>query len=161
MLSLLSQFQLSPSLVTSLSSTSCTLTVLKILSNVASYARSVVSSGSSNSRTCHLIFSPSLMEAVDSLPGDGLPTSTTSRLASLGLLVMTTRSLAAQLTRSQAEVTDLVEREQSVPSLPASELAAAAGVAAGDKLPAATLRCLATTKIQEAAAEKRQEVANL
>ena len=70
MLSLLSQFQLSPSLVTSLSSTSCTLTVLKILSNVASYARSVVSSGSSSSRTCHLIFSPSLMEAVSAWESD-------------------------------------------------------------------------------------------
>jgi len=155
MLSLLSVFQLTPSLVSATVTTSTTLVVLQILSNVAGYARTIVSSSSSNSRSCRIIVTPSLMEAVET--SDHIPGGP-SRPASLGLLVMTTRYLAAQVSRSQNEVLDLADRESAVASMPGSELAVAAGVAAGDKLPAATLRRMATAKIQEMAKGRRQEV---
>jgi len=148
-------FQLTPSLVSATVTTSTTLVVLQILSNVAGYARTIVSSSSSNSRSCRIIVTPSLMEAVET--SDHIPGGP-SRPASLGLLVMTTRYLAAQVSRSQNEVLDLADRESAVASMPGSELAVAAGVAAGDKLPAATLRRMATAKIQEMAKGRRQEV---
>ena len=59
MLALLSQFQMTEDLLVSLEevgdeSSKSLLLVLKIVSNVTSYARSVVTSSGNNSRTCRL-----------------------------------------------------------------------------------------------------------
>lgn len=103
MLSLLHQFQLTNSLVTALqninpaNAPSPMLMVLQILSNVTSFARSLVVSCSHSTRSTRLIVSPSLLEDVEGL-SEG-PVS--SRPASLGLLIVSTRSVAAQLARSQ------------------------------------------------------------
>ena len=45
-----------------------------------------------------------------------------SRLASIGLLIMTTRTVAAQLVRSQASLSDYQARLTSFQSLPITEL---------------------------------------
>ena len=120
MLSLLHQFRLSDSLVTALQnskpskSPSATLMVLQILSNVTSFARSLVVSSSPSPRSTRLIVSPSLLEATEGL-SEG-PVS--SHPASLGLLIMTTRIVAAQLARSQASLSDYQARLTSPQSLP-------------------------------------------
>jgi len=70
--------------------------MLQVVANVVSYARAVVSAGGSSARSCRLVVSPALLEVSEGAGGH-----TAGRPASLGLLVMTTRNLAAQLARTQ------------------------------------------------------------
>jgi nuclear pore complex protein Nup205 len=108
MLSLLQLFQLNESLVATLeedaaadrtgsgAGLSRSLLVMQIVANVVSYSRAVVSAGGSSARSCRLVVSPALLEVAE---GGG--SQATGRPASLGLLVMTTRHLAAQLAKIQ------------------------------------------------------------
>ncbi len=104
MLSLLQLFQLNESLVATLeedadrsgAGLSRSLLVMQIVANVVSYSRAVVSAGGSSARSCRLVVSPALLEVAE---GGG--SQATGRPASLGLLVMTTRHLAAQLAKTQ------------------------------------------------------------
>ncbi len=109
MLSLLQLFQLNESLVATLEEDAAadrtrsgagglsrSLLVMQIVANVVSYSRAVVSAGGSSARSCRLVVSPALLEVAE---GGG--SQATGRPASLGLLVMTTRHLAAQLAKTQ------------------------------------------------------------
>jgi len=104
MLSLLQLFQVNESLVATLeedvarsgAGLSRSLLVMQIVANVVSYSRAVVSAGGSSARSCRLVVSPALLEVAE---GGG--SQATGRPASLGLLVMTTRHLAAQLAKIQ------------------------------------------------------------
>jgi len=160
MLALLHQFQLTDSLVTALQNgnppkvPSPTSMVLQILSNVTSFGRSLVVSSSPSPRSTRLIVSPSLLEATEGL--SEAPVS--SRPASLGLLIVTTRSVAAQLARSQASLSDYQARLSSIQSLPITELVRLAEISATDKLPTVVVRKMATEKISATIESKTREV---
>lgn len=160
MLSLLHQFQLSDSLVAALQAVtpsktpSATLMVLQIISNVTSFARSLVVSSSPSPRSTRLIVSPSLLEATEGL-SEG-PVS--SRPASLGLLIMTTRTVAAQLARSQTSLSDYLARLSSLQSLPITELIRLAEITTTDKLPTVVVRKMANEKLSSTISSKTREV---
>jgi len=160
MLSLLHQFQLTDSLVNGLQNTnstkgpSPTLMVLQILSNVTSFARSLVVSSSPSPRSTRLIVSPSLLEATEGL-SEG-PVS--SRPASLGLLIVTTRTVAAQLARSQTSLSDHQSRLTSIQSQPITELVRLAEISTTDKLPTVVVRKMAVEKVSATISSKTREV---
>jgi len=160
MLSLLHQFQLSDSLVAALQGASplktpsATLMVLQIISNVTSFARSLVVSSSPSPRSTRLIVSPSLLEATEGL-SEG-PVS--SRPASLGLLILTTRTVAAQLARSQASLNDYQSRLSSLQSLPITELVRLAEIPPTEKLPTVVVRKMANEKLFATISNKTREV---
>merc|ERR1712179_212846 len=81
-----------------------------------------------------LIVSPSLLEATEGL-SEG-PVS--SRPASLGLLIVTTRTVAAQLARSQTSLSDHQSRLTTIQSQPITELVRLAEISTTDKLPSKT-----------------------
>ena len=141
MLALLSQFQLTEQLVASFGAASSnpTLPVLQIIYNCVSFARSLVSASSSNSRSTKLLVTPSLSE--DTVG----PAS--SRPASLGLLVLSARHLAAQLGRSRSQLQEAKDRLASLSNLPLTELTALAQVSPTDKLPASQVRKLAQDQV--------------
>jgi len=156
MLSLLTQFQLTDSLVSALGQSKVpSVTVLQIISNVISFARNLVSASSANPRTCRLVVSPSLLEALES-QSDGPTVS--SRPASLGLLVATLRTISSQLARSQGSLSDSKDKLTSLHSLPHSEMVSLAEVSHTDKLPASVVRKLAQDKVTGAISVKNQEV---
>ena len=160
MMSLLHQFQLTDSLVTALQNSnqpkgpSPTLMVLQILSNVTSFARSLVVSSSPSPRSTRLIVSPSLLEATEGL-SEG-PVS--SRPASLGLLIVTTRTVAAQLARSQSSLSDHQSRLDTIQSLPITELVRLAEISTNDKLPTVVVRKMANEKVSATISSKTREV---
>jgi len=160
MLSLLHQFQLTDSLVTALQNVnptktpSATLMVLQIISNVTSFARALVVSSSPSPRSTRLIVSPSLLEATEGL-SEG-PVS--SRPASLGLLIVTTRTVASQLARSQASLSDYQARLGSLQSLPITELIRLAEISSTEKLPTVLVRKMANEKLSSTISSKSKEV---
>jgi len=159
MLGLLSQFQLTPDLIGSLEgqdSAQCSglLLVLKIVSNVTSYARTVVSASGNNSKTCRLVVSPSLLDATESSSSGAV----SSRPASLGLVVMSIKHLANHLSRSQVELHELKEKESSLPTFPTSELAVLAGVNTAQKLPGIAIRQLAAARLDGVITDKQLDV---
>merc|ERR1712083_1054067 len=63
-----------------------------------------------------------------------------SRPASLGLLIVTTRTVAAQLARSQTSLSDHQSRLTTIQSQPITELVRLAEISTTDKLPTVVLR---------------------
>jgi len=158
MMSLLNQFQLSDSLISSVASATPsppTLPLLQIVHNVISFSCNLVSASSTSPRSTRLVVSPSLLEASEGV-SDGPALS--SRPASLGLLVVTLRNLGAQLARSQQALLESQERLSSLPSLPLTELSSLACVSPSDKLPTSTVRKLAGEKVSQAVAGRGKEV---
>jgi len=158
MISLLNQFQLSESLVSSLATVTPsppTLPLLQIIHNVISYACNLVSASSTSPRSTRLVVSPGLLEAGEGV-SDGPALS--SRPASLGLLVVTLRNLGAQLARSQNALLESQDRLSSLSSLPLTELCALAGVSPGEKLPTAMVRKMAGEKVSMMVGGRSKEV---
>jgi len=152
MLALLTQFQLNDNLNASLASASSSplLPVLQIISNCVSFARSLVSTSSLNSRSCKLVVSPSMVEDI------GGPAS--SRAPSLGLLVTSARRLAKQLSVSKARLVEGKDRLAALPSLPLTELTAMAQVSPTEKMPAASIRKLAQERTASSVSTMESEV---
>jgi len=81
-----------------------------------------------------------------------------ARPASLGLVVLSTRRVTAQLARSQAQLTEARDRLASLHALPLTELTALAQVSPSDKLPASTVRKLAQDRVASSIKGKEAEV---
>jgi len=163
MIALLSQFQLTQDMLSSLEASadpSSLLLVLKILNNVTSYARTIVTTSGNNSKSCRLVVSPSLLDACEGSPGamvGGRPASV-GRPASLGLLVLSLKYLANHLARAQANLNELKEKEKGLSSCPTSELALLAEISPTEKLPGITVRRLAAKKLEAVISDKQLEV---
>ena len=121
---------------------------------MTSFARSLVVSSSPSTRSSKLIVAPSLLEAKEGLP-EG-PVS--SRAASLGLLIVTTKSIAQQLARSQTSLTDFEARLATVHTLPVTELIRVAEINSTEKIPTVIARKMANDKISSTICSKSREV---
>lgn len=84
------------------------------------FARGLVSSSGTSSRSCRLVVTPSLQEET--------PGPASARPASLGLLVLSARRVAAHLLRARAQLGEARDRLAALPSLPLTELTAVAQV---------------------------------
>jgi len=82
----------------------------------------------------------------------------TSRPASLGLLILSVKYLASNLSKAQARLNELKEKDRSLASFPTSELLALAGINQTEKLPGVTIRKLAAAKLDSAITDKQLEV---
>merc|ERR1719427_130170 len=169
MVNLLAQFQLSDSLLSALqndsqqqadqstnktsSTDSALLTILKIISNVTSYARSVVSTSANSSKFCKLVVSPSLMEATEQITG-----KMSSKSASLGLFVLSIKNVASHLSKAQVTLNELKDKEKNISSFSTQELVSLAGTNPGEKLPGLILRKIVATKLGSCISEKELEV---
>jgi len=168
MVNLLAQFQLSDSLLSALqndsqqadqstdktsSTDSALLTILKIISNVTSYARSVVSTSANSSKFCKLVVSPSLMEATEQIGGN-----ISSKSASLGLFVASINNVASHLSKSQVTLNELKDREKNISSFSTQELVNLAATNPAEKLPGPVLRKIAASKLASCISEKELEV---